>query len=90
MILEARRPPELAGAVRHLYESYISALSAGLSRWGINGDLGAAQAAFAALDGLVLQLIAGVDGQGVERVIRYLWAVLAGSAEIRSLPDLKA
>jgi hypothetical protein len=37
----------------------------GLTRWGINGDLGAAQAAFAALDGLVLQLIAGVDEQGV-------------------------
>jgi hypothetical protein len=56
----------------------------GLTRWGINGDLGAAQAAFAALDGLVLQLIAGVDEQGVERAIRYLGAVLAGSAEVRS------
>ena len=88
MILEARRRPELAGAVRHLYESYISALSAGLARWGITGDdLGAAQAAFAALDGLVLQLIAGMDEEGVERAIRYLWAVLAGSAAARSLPD---
>jgi AcrR family transcriptional regulator len=90
MILEARRRPELAGAVRHLYESYISALSTGLSRLGINGDSGAAQAAFGALDGLVLQLIAGVEEEGVERAIRYLWAVLAGSAEARSLPDLKA
>jgi AcrR family transcriptional regulator len=89
MILEARRRPELAGAVRHLYESYISALSAGLSRLGISSDSGAAQAAFAALDGLVLQLIAGVDEEEVERAIRYLWAILAGSAEAGSLPNLK-
>lgn len=60
MILEARRRPELAGAVRHLYKSYIAALSAGLSRLGINGGSGAAQAALR-LDGLVLQLIAAVD-----------------------------
>lgn len=48
------------------------------------------QAAFAALDGIVLELIKGVDEQGVERAIRYLRAVLAGSAEVPSRPDLKA
>ncbi len=89
MILEARRRPELAGAVRRLYESYISALSVGLSRLGIKGDPGAAQAAFAALDGLVLQLIAGVEEEGVERAIRYLWGVLAGSDEAGSLSSLE-
>lgn len=78
MILESRRRPELAGPVRHLYESYIAALSDGLQRIGVGGQEGAAQAAFAALDGLVLQLLAGADTKGVEAAIRYLWAALGG------------
>ena len=78
MILESRRRPELAGPVRHLYESYIAALSEGLQRIGVGGQDGAAQAAFAALDGLVLQLLAGTNTQGVEAAIRYLWAALGG------------
>ncbi|HKU29829.1 MAG TPA: TetR family transcriptional regulator [Arthrobacter sp.] len=81
MILEARRRPELAPAVRRLYKSYISAISAGLGHLGISGDTGVAQAAFAALDGLVLQLIAGMNEDGVERSIRVLWAALARAAE---------
>jgi AcrR family transcriptional regulator len=78
MILESRRRPELAGPVRHLYESYISAFSGGLQRIGVGRQDGAAQAAFAALDGLVLQLLAGADAKGVEAAIRYLWAALGG------------
>jgi AcrR family transcriptional regulator len=77
MILEARRRPELAGAVRRLYESYIAALSKGLRNLGSNSDYAVAQATFAALDGLVLQLIAGADPGNVERAIRYLWWSLA-------------
>ena len=76
MILEARRRPELGDAIRKLYESYISALSRGLSGWGIRDEAGIAQASFAALDGLVLQLIAGVDEQRTEQAIRYLWTTL--------------
>jgi AcrR family transcriptional regulator len=78
MILESRRRPELSGPVQHLYESYIAALSEGLRRIGFGGQEGAAQAAFAALDGLVLQLLAGVNAKGVEAAIRYLWAALGG------------
>lgn len=78
MILEARRRPELAGAVQRLYASYISALSEGLERIGFGTEEGAAQAAFAALDGLVLQLLAGVNTDGVEAAIRYLWVALGG------------
>lgn len=78
MILEARRRPELAGAVQRLYASYISALSEGLERIGFDAEEGAAQAAFAALDGLVLQLLAGVSTDGVEAAIRYLWVALGG------------
>jgi AcrR family transcriptional regulator len=78
MILESRRRPELTGPVQQLYESYIAALSEGLQRIGFGGQEGAAQAAFAALDGLVLQLLAGVNPRGVEAAIRYLWAALGG------------
>lgn len=78
MILESRRRPELAGPVYHLYESYVSALTEGLRRIGFGGQEGAAQAAFAALDGLVMQLLAGVDPRGVENAIRYLWVALGG------------
>jgi AcrR family transcriptional regulator len=78
MILESRRRPELAGAVRQLYASYVSALTEGLRRIGFGNQEGAAEAAFAALDGLVLQLLAGVDPKGVENAIRYLWVSLGG------------
>jgi hypothetical protein len=81
MILEARRRPELAGAVRHLYESYLSALSAGLGKVGFGSDTAVAQLAFAALDGLVLQVIAGMDEAGVERAVRVLWGTLAGASD---------
>ena len=72
MILESRRRPELAGAVRQLYARYIAALSEGLRRIGFGSQEGSAEAAFAALDGLVLQLLAGVEQRGVESAIRYL------------------
>lgn len=78
MILESRRRPELAGAVKQLYGSYVAALSEGLRRIGVGNEAGAAEAAFAALDGLVLQLLAGVDPRGVESAIRYLWRALGG------------
>jgi len=79
MILESRRQPELADAVQQLYASYITAFAEGLRRIGFGQDEGAAQAAFAALDGLVLQLLAGVDRRGVENSIRYLWVALGGN-----------
>lgn len=78
MILEARRRPELAQAVAQLYESYVEALSEGLRKAGLGDDKGAAQATFAALDGLVLQLLAGGNPAGVEAAIRYLWNSLGG------------
>ena len=83
MILEARRRPELSAAVRNLYESYVKTLSDGLAGWGLGRDPAMAQASFAALDGLVLQLIAGVDRQSVEQSIRYLWSTLSHVARAR-------
>lgn len=78
MILEARRRPELAPAVARLYESYIDALGEGLRKAGLSAGEGAAQATFAALDGLVLQLLAGGRTDGMKAAIRYLWNSLGG------------
>lgn len=62
MILEARRRPELAEAVSALYEDYVSALAEGLSSSGLTHNVQVvARTLFAALDGLVLQYLAGVD-----------------------------
>jgi hypothetical protein len=62
MILEARRRPELAQAVSALYENYVSALAEGLSSSGLTHNVQVvARTLFAALDGLVLQYLAGVD-----------------------------
>lgn len=62
MILEARRRPELAQAVSALYEDYVSALAEGLSSSGLTHNVQVvARTLFAALDGLVLQYLAGVD-----------------------------
>jgi AcrR family transcriptional regulator len=61
MILEARRRPELAGPVAELYENYVDALAEGLQAFGVKGDVRVvARSLFAALDGLVLQYLAGV------------------------------
>ncbi|MGN8129991.1 TetR/AcrR family transcriptional regulator [Paenarthrobacter sp. 22069] len=61
MILEARRRPELAGPVATLYESYVDALAEGLRAFGVQGDVRVvARTLFAALDGLVMQYLAGV------------------------------
>ena len=61
MILEARRRPELAGPVAQLYENYVDALTEGLQAFGVQGEVRVvARSLFAALDGLVLQYLAGV------------------------------
>ena len=66
MILEARRRPELAGPVARLYESYVGALSEGLEAFGVQCDVHVvARSLFAALDGLVLQYLAGVGREEI-------------------------
>jgi AcrR family transcriptional regulator len=62
MILESRRRPELAAGVLAFYENYVAALADGLTAFGVNGNVRVvARMLFAALDGLVLQYLAGVD-----------------------------
>lgn len=74
MVLAARRQPEIAGRVAKLYDDYVTTLSAALRR--ALGDAYSedrARYAFAALDGLVLQRLAGVDTATVNSAIRQLW-----------------
>lgn len=79
MILEARRNPRYRGAVERLYQRYIDAMVVGLRRLGLPGDLSAkARYAFASLDGLVLQYLAGVDEAAVRAAVADLWRTLAG------------
>lgn len=62
MVLESRRRPELAEGVRAFYENYVAAMAEGLTAFGMRGNvLPVARMLFAALDGLVLQYLAGVD-----------------------------
>jgi AcrR family transcriptional regulator len=66
MILEARRRPELSEAVTALYENYVTALAAGLRDSGVGENVEVvARTLFAALDGLVLQYLAGVDRSAI-------------------------
>jgi AcrR family transcriptional regulator len=77
MILESHRRPQLSGPVKRLYASYLGALMEGLQQIGFETEEGAAEALFAALDGLVLQLVAGVDRQRVELAASYLWRTIS-------------
>ncbi len=77
MILEARRRPELAGPVAELYENYVDALSEGLQAFGVKGDVRVvARSLFAALDGLVLQYIAGVGRDDIAAALEEVHQVL--------------
>jgi AcrR family transcriptional regulator len=57
LILEARRRPELAPAVHALYDRYLDATRRELARIGLGEDEALARLVFAALDGLVLQML---------------------------------
>lgn len=62
MVLESRRRPGLAEGVRAFYENYVAALAEGLTAFGMRGNVRPmARMLFAALDGLVLQYLAGID-----------------------------
>ena len=77
MILEARRRPELAGAVSTLYENYVSALAEGLRASGLTRNVDVvARTLFASLDGLVLQYLAGVERAVIAASLKEVHEVL--------------
>jgi len=57
LVLEARRRPELAPAVHALYDRYLDATRRELARIGLADDEPLVRLVFAALDGLVIQLL---------------------------------
>jgi len=57
LVLEARRRPELAPAVHALYDRYLDATRRELDRIGLAGDEPLVRLVFAALDGLVIQML---------------------------------
>jgi AcrR family transcriptional regulator len=78
MILEANRNPAFLPAVSKSYVDYLDAMKEGLRSFGIEHDLTTvARVTFAALDGLVLQYMAGIDEQSIVEGIRRVWQNLA-------------
>jgi len=57
LVLEARRRPELAPAVHALYDRYLDATRRELDRIGLADDEPLVRLVFAALDGLVIQML---------------------------------
>jgi AcrR family transcriptional regulator len=77
MILESRRRPELAAPIADLYEKYVSALAEGLEVFGAQGNVRVlARSLFAALDGLVLQFLAGVEREEIAAALEEVHQVL--------------
>ena len=75
LVLEARRRPELAPVLERVYESYRSAVQRELARNGID-DPGLTWAVFAAIDGLIFQLIAFRDTAATARAFDALRSLL--------------
>jgi AcrR family transcriptional regulator len=77
LILEARRRPELAPAVHALYDRYLEAARRELERIGLGDDEPLVRLVFAALDGLVLQLLIYGRTQDTDQAIECLRELLA-------------
>ncbi|AXL13175.1 TetR/AcrR family transcriptional regulator [Microbacterium foliorum] len=79
MILESRRNPRYKPYVSRLYTRYNEVVQASLSEHGIDDPSGAiARSAFATLDGVVLQFMAGVDPELLRAALHNLWQGLLG------------
>jgi TetR/AcrR family transcriptional regulator, regulator of biofilm formation and stress response len=88
LALESRRDPKLRSTVHDLYRVYQQAIGRELSRIGFEEDAALARLVFAALDGLVLQLVVGISTrseveQSLER-LRQTLSVLEKAGQNRS------
>jgi len=77
LVLEARRRPELAPAVHALYDRYLEATRHDLARLGLEGDEALVRLVFAALDGLVLQLLVYGRTEDADAAVAKLQELLA-------------
>ncbi len=79
MVLAAHRRPEIAERVSALYADYVSTLEGALaSVLGERFNAVRARYAFAALDGLVLQRLAGAPITSVQAAVGLLWDDVMG------------
>jgi AcrR family transcriptional regulator len=79
MVLAAHRRPEIAERVSALYSDYVKTLSESLrTALGERFSAERARYAFAALDGLVLQRLAGVPLETIRTTIGVLWDDIMG------------
>jgi AcrR family transcriptional regulator len=78
LILEARRRPELTPAVQALYDRYLAATQHELERLGLGDDPALTRLVFAALDGLVLQLLIYGRPDEADAAIARLHQLLGG------------
>jgi AcrR family transcriptional regulator len=79
MVLAAHRRPEIAERVSQLYDDYVTTLSNSLQlALGDQFSPERARYAFAALDGLVLQRLAGVPLETIRQTIGVLWDDVMG------------
>ena len=87
MILEARRNPVYQVHVDRLYRRYQETAEAALTRLGITDDLEAvARHTFAALDGLVMQSLAGVGPEAIRAGLHDLWTSLSNRVADAEVP----
>ncbi|MCG2620781.1 TetR family transcriptional regulator [Arthrobacter sp. I2-34] len=78
MILESRRRPELRPAAVAFYEAYIGSMEDALRKHGYADTGPLARAVFAALDGLVLQLLTVAGPEAARDAMTRVGALLAG------------
>lgn len=82
MILEARRNELYRAPVVKLFTRYHEVVVESLRAHGAEGDVEAlARATFAALDGIVLQYMAGVEAEQLRRAVERVWLNLQPSLE---------
>ncbi len=85
MILEAGRNPIFQLAVQRLYQRYFDVTRDSLRRYVADGDLDAvARHVFSALEGSVLQYLAGVDEGAIRAGLHALWSSIVERSEARS------
>ncbi len=76
IIIESRRQPELRVAVSRLYQAYVDSVRDALQRRGLSGDMEEARVIFAALNGLVLQLLTVVDPETIRSALVHVGSIL--------------
>jgi AcrR family transcriptional regulator len=82
IVLESRRRPDLRQQAVALYEGYIQALEQALLQQGHTNTRPLARVIFAALDGLVIQLLTVADSNAVREAIEYVGRLLEANQSV--------